>query len=71
MDTIDVAVLECWNNRLLLLPDVLCVLNSRYTLILISQFANKGFFVSVGNELVIKKNFFFPYVLVLKLMAYM
>ena len=67
---IRVVVLECKNNRILVLRDVLYVLNSRRNLISVSKLINNGFTVSFSNEVIIKE-IIFSYALVLKLMAFM
>ena len=46
-----VVVLEFQNNRTLVLPDVLYVLNSRRNLISVSKLINNRFIVNFANEL--------------------
>ena len=46
---IGVVVLKFQNNRTLVLPDVLYVLNSRRNLISISKLINKGFTVNFAK----------------------
>ena len=52
---IGVVVLEFQNNRILVLPDVLYVPNSRRNLISISKLINNRYIVSFANEVIIKK----------------
>ena len=53
---IGIVVLHFQNNRILVLPDVLYVSNSRRNLISVSKLINNGFTVNFANEVIIKRN---------------
>ena len=59
--SIGVVVLEFQNNRTLVLPDVLYVLNLRRNLIFVSKLVNKGFTVNFANEVIVRRNNLFIY----------
>ena len=59
--SIGVVVLEFQNNRTLVLPDVLYVLNLRRNLIFVSKLINNGFIVNFANEVIVRRNNLFIY----------